>query len=220
MKPKILLSANKNKEYYIDAVRSAGADAFCEYCPEVSLEYDGLILCGGNDIEPRHYGEESNGAINIDETRDAAEIELARAYIAAGKPILGICRGCQLLNILFGGSLYQDLENSDDHKPLDDRGNYRVHDITAKAGSTLYNIYGESFSVNSAHHQAVKRLGEGLIATAYADGVTEGFEHENLPVIGVQFHPEKMCCTERREDTVDGLKIFEYFIYTVCKNKS
>ncbi len=217
MKPKILLSANRNKEYYIDAVTCAGGEAHAVYCPSVTAEYDGLIICGGNDIAPKYYGEEMNGAVNIDEARDTAEFELARAFIDAGKPVLGICRGSQLLNILFGGSLYQNLENAEEHKPLDDKGNYRVHEVKAVAGSVLSELWGESFSVNSAHHQAVKKLGDGLTATAFSGDVVEGFEHESLPVIGVQFHPEKMCCSERRADTVDGIKIFEHFIKLIEK---
>ncbi len=220
MIPKILLAANRNKEFYIDAVNSCGAEAHAVYCPEASTDYDGLILCGGNDIDPKYYGEEINGAINIDEARDTAEVELARAFIAAGKPILGICRGSQLLNILFGGSLYQNLENAEEHKPLDDKGNYRVHEVKVEFGSILFDLYGEKFSVNSAHHQAVKKLGEGLVATAFSDGIVEAFEHKNMPIMGVQFHPEKMCCSERRSDTVDGIEIFKYFINSIVKDNS
>ncbi len=211
MKPKILLAANLNRQFYIDAVNACGGEAHAEHCPEISLEYDGLVLCGGNDIYPSYYGEEIDGSVNIDEARDAAEIKLARAFIEAKKPILGICRGSQLLNVVFGGSLYQDLQGADRHKSYD-RENYRVHEITAREGSILYNLYDEKFLVNSAHHQAVKKLGAGLIVTASADGVVEAFEHESLPVFGVQFHPEKMCLSERHSDTVDGIKIFEYFI--------
>lgn len=212
MKPKILLAANAKKELYIDAVNNCGGIAVAKYCPDVSTNYDGLILCGGNDIDPVYYQEEINGAVNIDKKRDASEFNLVKAFVGAKKPILGICRGYQLLNIAFGGTLYQDIENSKEHSSFSDYD--LVHEVTAMNGNFVYDLYGENFCVNSMHHQAIKKLGDGfeVIMTASGKKTIEGINHKILPAFGVQWHPERMCFSKKREDTVDGAKIFRYFI--------
>ncbi len=217
MKPKILLSAKSNKQYYIEAVNMCGGIADVQYCPVVSTDYDGLILCGGNDIGPKHYGEEFAGAVDIDEKRDKSELALIDAFVRAGKPVMGICRGMQLVNVYFGGSLVQNLENADFHANRTDK--YLVHEVSAECGSLAHRLHGDSFSVNSSHHQAVKRLGDGLIATAYSGDVVEAVEHTGYPVIGVQWHPERMCFSQKRADAVDGAKIFEHFL-KLCESKA
>lgn len=216
MKPKILLSANKNMQYYIGAVNLSGGDAVCEYLPEVDLSCDGLILCGGSDIDPKYYGQADNGSVNIDASRDECEFKLAKAFIEAGKPVMGICRGAQLLNVYFGGSLIGHLPNADLH--TSGSGVDLVHSVEAEKGSILETLYGGNFKTNSSHHQAVKKLGAGLVATAFCDGVVEAFEHTAFPVVAYQFHPERMCFSKRREDTVDGRDIFEHFV-ELCKKQ-
>ncbi len=214
MKPRILLSANSKKEFYIDAVNASGGEAVAKYCPVFSREYNGLVLCGGNDIDPHYYGETVMGAVDIDHRRDRAEFELAKAFIAAKKPVLGICRGSQMLNIVFGGSLCQHIDSADIHVRRQDRDS--IHPVKAVKDGVLSALYGPEFVVNSAHHQAIKALGKGLEATLTVDGVIEGFEHTDLPIIGVQWHPERMCLSQARTDTVDGKKLFQYFI-ELCK---
>ena len=216
MKPKILLSANLNKEHYIDAVNKSGGIAVAEYCPEFSNEYDGLILCGGNDINPIRYNEEMNGAINIDEQRDEAEFKLLNDFLEAKKPVMGICRGHQLINIAFGGSLCQHISDWEKHRAPE--GADPVHEVTVSKNSILYDMYGESFCVNSCHHQAVKEAGKDIevIATTSDGKTVEAIRHRNLPILGIQWHPERICYDLKREDTVDGDKIFKYFI-ELCK---
>ncbi|HTA65378.1 MAG TPA: gamma-glutamyl-gamma-aminobutyrate hydrolase family protein [Xanthomonadaceae bacterium] len=159
---------------------------------------DGLILQGGADVDPRAYGEVATNTIGpIDVVRDRFELDLLRAFIAADKPVLGICRGMQLINVAFGGTLHHDLcadgatENWHAHVDAYDR---HVHPLRIVAGSwlsTLYDGATESL-VNSIHHQGVKRLGSGLTIEARADdhvveairGDARGF------VLGVQWHPE------------------------------
>ncbi len=217
MKPKILLSVNQGRELYESAVDFCGAEPIAKYLPEVSAEgYDGLILGGGNDLHPSYYGEEINGASDFDLARDECEFALAEAFIQKGKPVFGICRGGQLLNVFFGGTLYQHLPCSDEHKHGDDAS--LGHGVHAQAGSVFEKLYGTHFAVNSFHHQAVKSFGKGLKGTLFADGneVVEGFEHETLPIIGVQWHPEQMCLSAKRQDVADGLPLIQYFV-DLCK---
>ena len=215
MKPRILLSGNGKRDNYIDAVNNCGGIAVPQYCPDVSSEYDGLIICGGNDIDPAYYNEKMNGSVNIDAKRDMAEFALAKAFAEKKKPIFGICRGCQLLNVAFGGNLYQDISNASEHCSFSDYD--LVHKVTVKNDRFLYKMYGAEFYVNSFHHQAIKEIGNGFDVLATADNTTiEGIIHKELPIFGVQWHPERMCFANKREDTVDGAEIFNFFI-KLCK---
>lgn len=217
-KVKLLLSCGASSDNYVSALTHLGADVHAEYLPMVNTDYDGLILCGGTDVEPRHYGEKINGSVNIDLERDAAELALLKAYTEAGKPIMGICRGHQIINIFFGGSLYQDIPESALHKRQNGIDN--VHTVTASPDSILARLYGETFQTNSSHHQAVKELGKGLCATAlWEDKYIEAIEHTSLPIIGVQWHPERMCFDRSREDTVSGADILRYFIDLCQKHR-
>ena len=174
-------------------------------------DFDGLLLPGGVDVHPGRYGQENVACGTIDEALDEIQFSIADAFVKAGKPVMGICRGHQLLNVYFGGTLIQDLENADHHKwtPEGDR----VHSTVAGEGSFLDGIYGTAFAVNSAHHQAVDTLGEGLKVIQHSDdGVIEAMHHEVLPVISVQWHPERMCFDHARSDTVDGSKVLQYFL--------
>ena len=213
----LLLSGNNNLQYYVDAVNAAGGEATAKYLPDISTDYDGLILCGGNDIEPKYYNQEMNGSVNIDTQRDTVEFALLKAFVDAEKPVLGICRGYQLINVFFGGSLYQDIPEKNLHTNNQDF--YIAHNVIAKENSILHKLYGSSFAVNSSHHQAIDRLGKDLHATAYWNNqYIEAFEHDSLSIYGVQWHPERMCVNEKRADTVNGIEFFEWFI-NVCKAK-
>lgn len=212
MKPRILLSGNKNNDNYINAVTGCGGIPFASYLPEVRLDFDGLILCGGGDIAPERYGEDNKGSYSIDPERDAVELALAKAYISAGKPVLGICRGLQLLNVYFGGSLIQHLDSYREHTSGADYD--LAHQVRAEEGSIAHKLYGREFTVNSSHHQAIGTLGEGLKVTMRTtDGkVIEAIEHETLPVFAVQWHPERMCFAKERPDTVNGSALIRHFI--------
>ena len=216
-KPKILLSAKTKKENYINAVEKCGGIAVCECFPEFSDDYDGLILCGGSDIDPKYYGEDITESVNIDQERDEIELNLFRKFAEAGKPILGICRGCQLINIALGGSLHQNISNADKHSSFADYD--LIHKIQVKESTLLHDLYGKEFYVNSFHHQAIKIPGKDVdvIAIAYDGTTVEAIKHKELPIYAVQWHPERMCFENKREDTVDGSKIFQFFI-DLCKS--
>lgn len=212
MKPNILLSTNRSstKTLYINSVKDCGGKPDDFYCHEIDTNYDGLILCGGADIHPKFYGQEIRGAENIDENRDECELQLAKAYIEIGKPVFGICRGLQLLNVLFGGTLIQHLSKVDNHRNDDKNGVF--HKVKAEKGSIVNDLYGNEFAVNSFHHQGIHKIGQDLRITAYSDdGVIEAFEHKSLPVFAVQWHPERIFDMGDNE-TASGKDIFTYFL--------
>lgn len=176
--------------------------------PALAVQYatltDGLLLSGGGDIDPAEFGQGPHRDLgSVDPVRDAFEIALYRAFRAADKPILGICRGVQLMNVAEGGSLHQHLpavEGTWQHVQQDMRGT-PLHPVELSADSRLAAGFGTtSIHTNSYHHQAVDRVGSGLRVTARAgDGVIEALEGESGAfLLGVQWHPE-MAFKERPE---------------------
>jgi putative glutamine amidotransferase len=165
---------------------------------------DGVFMAGGADIDPVHYGEDRHLACGrADGPRDCAELALARWALEDGKPLLGLCRGIQVINVASGGTLVQDLATQrpdgikHDYFPEDGRypRDLIVHDVRLMAGSRLSTILGqETLPVNSRHHQGIKVLGEGLVACAFApDGLIEGVvSATDQFAIGVQWHPEDL----------------------------
>jgi len=208
---KILLSVPKDCKTianYTTPVEYCGDIPHPVYLPKYNAEYAGLILCGGQDVHPKFYGEEINGSVDCNPDQDAYELDLIQAFIDAGKPILGICRGHQILNVYFNGTLYQDLENKALHRSQTDVT--AIHSAIAAPNTIAQKLYGDSFQVNSIHHQAVKQLGAGLLINTIGCDVIEGFEHKNLPVFGVQWHPERICL-DKAVTTADGIKVFQHF---------
>lgn len=156
---------------------------------------DGLIISGGPDVHPAHYGQQPGPHTTvIRPERDAAELALFRAALDAGKPVLGICRGMQLMNVALGGSLLQHLPEvfgHDGHSPVS--GGYGEHKVVVGEAGSLAAILGPGpVAVPTHHHQGVDRLASALTATAWADdGLIEAFELGSHPfAIGVQWHPE------------------------------
>ena len=157
---------------------------------------DGLLLTGGGDVEPARYGEATSPATGgVDLERDAAEFPLLDLALRTGRPVLGICRGCQLINVGLGGSLVQDLTEVTPLAHLvPDRRNETVHTVAPVEGSLLARLEGDrEIAVNSIHHQAIKELGSGLRSVAVApDGTIEAIEWPGAPLLGVQWHPETL----------------------------
>lgn len=206
----------KNENYYA-AVEACNALAvtLASFDDMNRIEdVDGIIIPGGVDINPALYQEENIDCRDINEELDHLEMEVIKEAVRYKKPILGICRGHQILNVFFGGSLIQNVERCDLHEQV--AGEDKVHTGIVKKESFLYDVYGEEqIQINSAHHQAVKKLGENLEAVQFSeDGIIEAFFHTQLPILGVQWHPERMCLKNTRTDTVDGLKLFTYFIHS------
>ncbi len=209
---------------YVRAIRESGAipvilpntggntamiDAYLE-------TLDGLLMPGGPDIPPSEWNEEPHPATKVlDEDRYQFEKALISAWIKrTKKPLLGICLGSQWINVAQGGSFVQDI-------PSEFNVNHRdtTHPVTLEADSKLAGIFGETkFEVNSSHHQAVRKLGEGLrIVAKSPDGIVEATEttDPNRVLIGVQWHPEKLFQTDPRQQ-----KLFKAFIEAAAKNHS
>jgi gamma-glutamyl-gamma-aminobutyrate hydrolase PuuD len=159
---------------------------------------DGLVLQGGSDVSPLSYGEEPlDREWAGDRLRDVYEIELVHEFVEAGKPVLGICRGAQLINVAFGGTLYQDVATqvADARQHVTDEYERHRHDIRFEPGSRLASLYRgvERPRVTSIHHQSVKALGRGLRVEAWSepDGIVEALRGSGKGyVLGVQWHPE------------------------------
>jgi len=211
--PRILLSTVPDGGSLVFAVlEHLGARPEGGYCPSADLSCDGLMLCGGGDLESTLFGQENCGSDPPDPARDRAELALFRAFYEAGKPILGVCRGMQVINVALGGDLIQDLPG--DLLPFHGRADHDlVHPIRTAEGSLLRELYGPVFPVNSIHHQAIGALGQGLRATAWAEGgFCEAFAHETRPIWGYQFHPERMTHPKPNAHTVDGGAILSHFL--------
>ena len=189
---------------YMDALREAGAVPFMpalttddDEIRQIFTMCDGLLMTGGHDVEPRQYGEEprfDNVVPNAE--RDTMELALLRLALAHDKPVFGICRGLQIMNVACGGTLYQDLpsefDSGVDHhqRPPYDRP---VHGVRIETGTPLFAELGvDALAVNSYHHQAIRELGEGLTAMAVSeDGLVEAIDRpESTYFRAVQWHPE------------------------------
>ena len=183
---------------YIESLARAGAGMRWvelndpEQAVQDALTCDGLLLPGGGDMDPKFYGQAripAYGEPNL--LRDAAEPLLLRAFLAADKPVLGICRGIQVMNAVLGGDLYQDIKPFE-HLPHNDHW-AKVHTVTVRRGTLLSRILGQdTVLVNSQHHQAVDRVAPGFTLAALSeDGIVEAIEKPDARFcLGVQWHPE------------------------------
>lgn len=155
---------------------------------------DGVILVGGMDVDPRLYGQERTEKVGrFDTGQDRFDIQVARLALEHRLPVLGCCRGSQIINIALGGTLVEDLPSAGlpGHNVREFPPSATRHAVGLSSGSRIHSIYGESVEVNSFHHQAIDAVGTGLTVTGRAqDGTIEAVEHVELPVIGVQWHPE------------------------------
>jgi len=198
---------------YAAAVENAGA------CPvllvpsrnaaDIALRIDGILISGGSDLHPSYYTEDVNYEIKIVERdRSGFEFAIIHEIIKLRKPVLGICYGMQLINVAFGGSLYQDIRQQVPAAMEHREGNH-----TIKVSDNKLIDRGE-FKVNSSHHQAVKVIGQGLNAIAFSpDGIIEAISSGDYPfLLGVQWHPERL------QDSLSE-KIFRSFAEAVIANK-
>lgn len=214
------------RDSYVSAIINAGgiplfipATGDMEIASALYGMVDGLLFTGGNDIDPAVYGEQMDGTevLGISENRDITELQLARWALSDDLPVLGICRGQQLLNVAAGGTLYQDIpsdlpQSKVDHRGstyTDDRGLF-THKVNLEPACGLAGIFGENeIMVNSLHHQGVKRVGSGLKVVGTApDGMPEALEGpDHRWLYTVQWHPEELW---RKQSAAS--KLFKAFV--------
>ena len=217
----------------IDCTQKA-IDAFKPYCHNVyaSLneddikDCDGVVFPGGvPDLSAKYWGEENTGGGIIDETLDELQMKMLDAAVKQKKPILGFCRGHQLINVYFGGTLNQDIKCRDIHLS-NESGVGLYHQVQSIKGTFMHDLYGDQVVVNSYHHQAIERLANDLEITQVwsnsqnslnEDFIIEGYCHRELPIIGVQWHPE--FDNDYDGKVANSSKLFEYFLELIKQSK-
>lgn len=191
---------------------------------EIAARLDGLLLSGGGDVDPALYGEERLPESGQAEPgRDALELSLAQLMLDAGQPVFGICRGMQVLNVVRGGSLYQDITAQRPGAPPHQTHDYQgrrdqpAHEIDIDANSLLARVMGQTrHAVNSFHHQAVKEPGAGVEIVAWSeDGIAEAMVLPDAPfALAVQFHPEELVLVDDASQ-----RLFDAFVQA-CADRS
>lgn len=209
---------------YVESILRAGAIPFIipfnedmESTREMIEKVDGLILSGGHDVDPKNYGEEPLLKIGeIFPERDTFDMTLYRTAIDLKKPIFGICRGLQIINVVNGGTLYQDLSYANfvkiNHNQVDNP-TQATHSVKFEEDTFLFDIFGKETRVNSFHHQILKDVASGFkVAAKSPDGVVESIQKidEDTFVVGVQWHPEMLSSKYS-----DVQRIFDEFVKNV-----
>jgi len=198
----LTIGVARKAEPYVAALRSAGLDAevvLCERAPVGLARYAGLVFAGGSDLDPACYGEVLNGTEETQPERDAMELRFLAEARERDLPVFGICRGLQLINVGYGGTLHQHVEGHARPKPAP----ALRHAVGIREGSLLHRAVGSThYEVISRHHQAVKSPAARLLVTARAeDGTVEAMEDSTRRfLLAVQWHPEdnQECAEDRR----------------------
>lgn len=213
-------------EDYITAVELGGGTACIlpvtaneEVIKSHAEHIDGLLLTGGPDINPLIYGDEPVERLGkVSPERDKFDLDLVKRVSELGKPVLAICRGVQIVNVAFGGTLHQDVAGTTEFFVKHEQSSgpsIGTHTVEIEKDSYLHRLFGDEVITNSFHHQAIKELANGFKAVAHSkDGIIEAMQkEEDLSIVGVQWHPERMAKYDRKM-----LKLFEDFVVR-CQSK-
>lgn len=201
---------------YIKGVQNAGGIPILlpitdpDYAKIYVSQIDKLVLAGGQDVSPEIYGQIKNATGHYSKDRDDFEQALITETLKQGKPIFAVCRGMQLVNVYFGGTLHQEIGPLSDVKHIQDPipREEPSHDLLLEKTSSLHNIYGNQGKINSFHHQAVDNLGEELQITGRcSDGIIESIENKKRRILGVQWHPDFAYEHLKQEQ-----KVFDYVV--------
>jgi putative glutamine amidotransferase len=194
---------------YVNYVESIGATPVATLLLENMRDCDGLILPGGGDIFPAFYAQRDDGCRDTSLDLDIVQMQAFRSFCRQGKPILGICRGLQVINVALGGTLIQDLPPDMGERHSYQKGD-KYHASVTREGSVIQKLYGEKPVVNSAHHQAIDKLGKDLEIIQWCpdDNCVEAIAHTSLPILGVQWHPERI---DEAKAGISGEALLTYF---------
>lgn len=186
-----ILGRKKDTINYENFVRKMPALPLTTLTPGEVSRCDALILPGGGDITPAFFGERNTGSRNIDTELDILQFQALDYALRQKLPILGICKGMQVINVAFGGTIIQDMPNAALHRY---QNGDQYHDTGILTDSCLHTLYGTHTIVNSAHHQCIGQLGNTLkpIQWCNKDHCIEAIIHEALPILGLQWHPERL----------------------------
>lgn len=189
----VIAGRSEDTGNYENALKRLGVSHYTSLDPEAADRASHLLLPGGGDITPAFFGQTNHGSRNVDTELDILQFQFLSRFVAQKKPVLGICKGLQLINVHFGGDVTQHIDTADAHKWTGHDQFHYVYRCDLSRRDFFYQLYGNSALVNSAHHQAINRPGEGLIPVCRAgDNVIEGLSHASLPILAVQWHPERM----------------------------
>lgn len=201
-----ILGRTPDTENYENVLRRLGIPYNTTLDPEAAETATHLLLPGGGDITPAFFGQSDHGSRHVDTELDILQFQALSLFAAKKKPVLGICKGLQLINVYFGGDITQHIKTADCHRWNGQDQTHHVYRSYVNRTDFFYQLYGSSALVNSAHHQAINRLGKDLLPVCRAgDTVIEGLMHTVLPILAVQWHPERL-------PAKDGEPLFHYFL--------
>ncbi|MDE6406220.1 MAG: gamma-glutamyl-gamma-aminobutyrate hydrolase family protein [Lachnospiraceae bacterium] len=205
--PSVLIAGRPaDTKNYENTLKGLGVSCFVSLDADRADAATHLLLPGGGDITPAFFGQTDHGSLHIDTALDILQLEILARFVAQKKPVLGICKGLQLINVHFGGDVTQHIDTAENHKWVGrDQFHYVFHCDLGRR-DFFYQLYGNSSKVNSAHHQAINRTGGGLVPVCRAgDNVIEGLVHHTLPILAAQWHPERL-------PDGAGESLFSYFL--------
>ena len=200
-----ILGRSRDTINYENALRRLKHPCFTTLDPEYAATASHLLLPGGGDITPAFFGQQDLGSRNIDTELDILQMQAFESFLQQAKPVLGICKGLQLINVALGGTITQHIPTAVNHQWNGADQNHQVYHSGLTRTDFFYQLYGLSTPVNSAHHQAIDRVGKNLLSVCRSgDNIIEGIQHTILPVIAVQWHPERL------QDS-SGDRLLQYF---------
>ena len=218
-----IVGRSKDTVNYEKALDAMGVHYLTTMDPGKLSDMDALLLPGGGDITPAFFGQKNHGSRNIDIELDIIQLQALDIFYKARKPVLGICKGMQIINVYFGGTITQHIKESSEHAW--ENGD-KLHATSVREDSFLGKLYGKRMITNSAHHQAIDRTGRELrIVQTADDGIIEGIAHDKLPILGVQWHPERQFSSQGycppahapADEPADGRLLFSYFL-SLCSS--
>ena len=184
---------SRDTHNYESALRTLGVPCITTLDIREAERATHLLLPGGGDITPIFFGQADHGSRTVDTELDILQFQALSRFMAQKKPVLGICKGLQVINVHLGGTIRQHIDTAGAHEGRDGDRMHRVYHCGLNRNDFFCQLYGTGTLVNSAHHQAIDRLGDHLVPVCRAaDSVIEGIMHTSLPVIAVQWHPERI----------------------------